>query len=284
MNQKEYCKIIFIALVNLLSFLFSLIFLISAYNIQSKKESEGIRLICFNESVPGLIDNNKKSNLALFIFEVFWFAGFFAISMFYYYKNGGDETRIIRYQTVDSPRESERNTENKKENSQLLSYMNKAMIVLFVLCQIFYAIQIILATVLYYKINLIPDNICKKLCKSTILKNIMDIIIVGYIFFILLFLPIYIILLVLFFQQKDCSSTTFCNCFTYNISNLCIFLSNCSKKCHTNEILKEKNSERGKQINDLIKYKDDLKKMNENWNRGIVPSDDELKILNLYKF
>ena len=38
MNEKDYCKYVFIGLANLLSFLFSIVIIISASNIKSKKE------------------------------------------------------------------------------------------------------------------------------------------------------------------------------------------------------------------------------------------------------
>jgi hypothetical protein len=278
MNEKDYCKIVFLGLINLLSFLFSIIFFISSSSIKSKEEIERDIFNC-SEEMGNLIDNHYKGNLALFVLQVFCFAFFFIFLMAYFYFNEKDENeaRIIRYQSINPSTEIRNDSERNINSKQ--SCMMKAMIVVFIFCQAFYAIKLILVPVIYYKININPNNECKNI----ILKNIRDIIIVGFIFFVIIFLPIYIILLVLFFKNKDFSSIIFCNCFTHNITNFCIFLSNCSKKCHTNEVLRSKNEEREKQIKDLTIYRDDLKLMNENWIKGIVPNKDELSKLNLGK-
>jgi len=268
MNEKDYCKFVFLGLINLLSFLFSIIVFTFSYNVKS---NIGIEVICSNES-GNLINNHHKSNLALFIFQVFFFVFFFLLLMTYYYliEKDENEAKLIRYQAVDPSIENRSDSTRNKNINQ--SCVMKAMIVMFILCQIFYIIELILVPVFYYKINFNTNN---ELCKS-ILKNYRDIIVVGFIFLIIIFFPIYIILLVLFFKKDDFSSTTFCNCFTHNITNFCIFLSNCSKKCHTNEVLREKNSERGKQIKGLIEYRDILKSVNENWKVGILPDGEIL--------
>ena len=274
MNEKDYCKFVFLGLINLLSFLFSIIVFTFSYNVKS---NEGIKVICSNESGK-LINNHHKSNLALFILQVFFFVFFFIFLMTYYYliEKDENEAKLIKYQAVDSSTKN-RNDDCERNFNINQSCIMKAMIVMFILCQIFYIIELILVPVFYYKINFNKND---ELCKS-ILKNYRDIIIVGFIFLVIIFFPIYIILLVLFFKKDDFSSTTFCNCFTHNITNCCIFLSNCSKKCHTNEILIEKNSERGEQIEKLIEYRDNLKSINNNWKVGIMPDADKLKNLHL---
>ena len=279
MDEKDYCKLVFLGLINLLSFLFSIVFLICSYNIKSKEEIEGIKYVCSDE-IQNLIDNHYKGNLALFIFEVLCFIFFFVSLMTYFYliEKEENEAKIIRYQAVNNAAENVNDyTINQNKNK---SCMKKIMIIMLILCQVFYLIELILVPVLYYKLNL-SQNTNKELCRNIFLKNYRDMIIVGFIFLIIIFLPIYIILLVLFFKKETFSSIIFCNCFTNNISNFCQFLSNCSKKCHTSEVLKEKNSEREKQINELIKYKNDLKLMNNNWKNGKSPNEDELLKLNL---
>lgn len=280
MNEKDYCKIVFLGLINLLSFLFSIIFFISSSSIKSKEEIERDIFNC-PEEIGNLIDNHYKGNLALFVLQVFCFAFFFIFSMGYFYFNEKDENeaRLIRYQAINPSTEIRNDSERNINSKQ--SCMMKAMIVVFIFCQAFYAIKLILVPVFFYKIKLIPDEECITFYKNAMLKSYRDIIILGYIFFVFLFLPIYIILLVLFFKKEEFSSTTFCNCFTHNITNCCIFLSNCSKKCHTSEILREKNAERQTQINDLTIYRDKLKTINKNWKKGIKPSDEELSKLNL---
>ena len=101
MEEKDYCKLVFLGLINLLSFLFSIVFLISSYNIKSKEEIEGIKYTCSYEA-ENLIDNHYKGNLALFVLQVFCFAFFFIFSMGYFYFNEKDENeaRLIRYQAI----------------------------------------------------------------------------------------------------------------------------------------------------------------------------------------
>lgn len=278
MNEKDYCKLVFLGLVNLLSFIFSTIFFTSASNIKSMKDSE----VKDDDTckIFGIINNHFTSNKVLFIFQVFWFVIFFLLAMSYYKKNEKEENKVIIYQNINPHIEENINQpESNNNNNQI--YIKKAMIVMFIFCQVFYAIKLILVPVFFYKIKLIPDEECITFYKNAMLKSYRDIIVLGYIFFVFLFLPIYIILLVLFFKKEEFSSTTFCNCFTHNITNCCIFLSNCSKKCHTSEILREKNAERQTQINDLTIYRDKLKTINKNWKKGIKPSDEELSKLNL---
>jgi hypothetical protein len=301
MEEKEYCKIVLFGLVNLLSLLFSMVFFISAYNIQSKKIEEvevtlEIGSDNFDENVKdeiedfnNIINNHYISNLVLFIFQIIWFSLFFLFLMIYYCRSEKDEQKIIKYQNIDPPivneNGSERNINSNriKNNNKNHGCLMKSMIVMLTFCQAFYIIELIFVPALYYKIESIPTIDCLKSSKNTIVSNFRDMIIVGVIFFAIIFLPIYIILLVIICKEGTFSSTTFCICFTTNISNCCICLSNCSKKCHTSEILREKNSERETQINDLIKYRDALKSMNNKWIKGIEPNEDELSKLNLFK-
>ena len=280
MEEKDYCKLVFLGLINLLSFLFSIVFLISSYNIKSKEEIEGIKYTCSDEA-ENLIDNHYKGNLALFILQVICFIFFFIFLMTYFFliEKEENEAKLIKYQAVNAPAENGNDYKNVTNTYQ--SCMMKAMIVMLIFCQIFYLIELILVPVLYYKLNLNP-NTNHELCRNIFLKNYRDIIVVGFIFLIIIFVPIYIILLILFFKKETSSSTTFCNCFTLNISNCCTFLSNCSKKCHTSEVLKEKNSEREIQINDLIKYKNDLELMNRNWKNGIIPKKEDEELFRLH--
>ena len=294
MNEKDYCKFVFIGLVNLLSFLFSIVFIISASNIKSKKEIlEEQSPDCFgNKNINGIINNHYRGIAALFSFHVIILFFFFIfLFLFSYCRNKDDEDRVVRYQianqNITNEINTERNmTENKVEfnnNNINPQHLIKAISFSVILCQILHLIELILIAVIYYKIKAIEIYDCTILYKNNILKNYRDLIAISYIFYILIFLPIYIILLVLFFIKKTPNPIKFCICFTHNIVNCCKFLINCSKKCHTNEKLKAKNSIIGDEIEALSKYRDNLKSLNEKWEKGIAPSDKELSKLNLFK-
>ena len=299
MNEKDYCKYVFIGLANLLSFLISIVIIISASNIKSKKKIlEEESPDCFgNKNVKNIINKHYSGIAALFSFHViilFFFFIFLFLFIFSYYKNKDDENRVIRHQiknqVITNEIYTERNmTENRNENDQNIicninqQHLIKAICFSVILCQLFYLIELILIAVLHYKIKAIKIYDCSILYKKNILNNYRDLIIITYILYILIFIPIYIILFVLFFAKKTPNPIKFCICFTHNIANFCKFLSKCSKKCHTSEKLKAKNLLIGEEIKALNKYKDDLKSLNEKWKKGNAPSDQELSDLNLFK-
>jgi len=281
MKERDYCQLVFLGLINLLSFLFSTIFFVSASNIKSMKDSE----VTDDDAckIFGIINNHFTSNEVLFSFQVIWLFIFFILAMSYYKIYEKEDNKVITYQNIN-PHIEENINVPETNNNKKPSYLKRAMIVMFIFSQAFYAIKLILVPVFYYKIKLNPDEECETFSKNAILKSYRDIIVVGYIFFVFIFLPIYIILLVLFFKKEEFSSTIFCNCFTHNITNCCKFLSNCSKKCHTSEVLREKNAERQKQINDLIVYRDKLKIINQNMKEGVEQREEEFTKLNLKKY
>jgi hypothetical protein len=292
MNEKDYCKIVFLGLINILSFLFSIVVIISASNIKLKKEIlEEQSPECFgNNNVKSIIDNHYKGIAALFSFQVILFFLFFLfVIIFVFYKYLDDENKIIRYQNDNQVITNEIFTErninennDKKYNCDIdPQHLVKGFCFSVILCQIIYLIELILIAVLHYKINAIEISDCSILYKKNILKNYRDLIITTYIFYIFIFLPIYAILLVLFIKKKTPNPIRFFICCTHNIANFCKILSDCSKKCHTSEKLKAQNLITGKEINALTKYRDDLESLNEKLKKGIEPRDKELSDLHL---
>ena len=300
MNEKDYCKFVFLGLINLLSLLFSIVIIISASNIKSKKNILVLQNpTCFDiEYLKGIIDNHYSGIAALFSFNVIIFAFFILfLILFAFCRNKDDENSINLPQDANPiitygfntarnmiENRNENNVQNQyQENNGNINpeYLIKAICASVILCQMFYLIELILIGVFHYKINAIEIFDCKIFYKNYILKNYRDLIIESYILYFLIFFPIYSIILVLFLKKKTPNPIKFCICFTHNIANCCIFLSDCSKKCHTSEKLRAKNLITKAQIEALSKYRDNLKSMNENWKKGIVPSNKELSNLNL---
>ena len=193
MDEKDYCKLVFLGLVNLLSLLFSIIFTISAFNIKSKKKMHNDK--CFyNENLENIINKNYNVTAALFSFHVICFYFFIFFIVLYYFVEK-DENKIIRFQNNNQPlenenEESDRNmNENKCEKNKIEPrHLMLLMILSLILCQLFYLIELILVPVLYYKIEGIDNDNCKEVYKKNFLNNYRDLIIVGYIFFFFFFL------------------------------------------------------------------------------------------------
>ena len=104
MNEKDYCKFVFLGLVNLLSLLFSIIIIISASNIKSKK---GILEVqnptCFDiKSLKDIIDNHYSGVAALFSFHVILFVFFFIfLFLLAFCRNKDDENIVIIPQNMN---------------------------------------------------------------------------------------------------------------------------------------------------------------------------------------
>ena len=182
MNEKDYCKFVFLGLVNLLSLLFSIIIIISASNIKSKK---GILEVqnpsCFDiKSLKDIIDNHYSGVAALFSFHVILFVFFFIfLFLLAFCRNKDDENIVIIPQNMNRiiifGNNTERNMiENRNENTEQNQsqenngngnlnpeYLIKAICASVILCQMFYLIELILIGVLHYKINAIEILDCK---------------------------------------------------------------------------------------------------------------------------
>jgi predicted PurR-regulated permease PerM len=184
-----------------------------------------------------------------------------------------------------------RNYENGNNNATNFEHYDCTMIsafVCFIVCQAFYFIELIVLSAYHRKTKLMIEESqkaeYKEILKEYILKTYTNLLIVGFIFFFV-FVIWYIVLILLKvnynFKTEFTKSRDF---FTDCIVKLCDHCINCLKPKTEEERTEEYNvkiEKIQKEIDQLTKYKEDLKQLNRSSPRS--RSDANLNKLHLYR-
>ena len=303
MKNENFCKVLIISFINLISFLLSAIFLVSINNAKEQSYYLSLYQICDYHKIneKNIYSNYYKGIATLFSFS---FLGFFifviALSCLIYkekimnpnnemndtiqseknnelkldHNNELTESRVISFKSGSKLKKSEHKDMNDELDNN--KKVHKCILSCFGICQIMYFIEVMLLTALFPKSKKISKMI-KKNCNNikdfnALTRICIDLFIVGYIFlFIFIILFIYLLILYGIFGEKAkniMQKITNYRCYTFfdeYLGKICF-------KC--NDIFKPKNEEEKKVENKQIS--DGLRKI-------IEKKDNQIKELEEYK-
>ena len=336
MKEENFCKLFIFALLNLTCFLLSTVFLTSTYNIKD----QSYFLLCHDsEIIYKKYVNHYKGISALFSLNLLSFLAFFIALIIlikkdkmdseneyqdfinnynfnnnfnieinqinFNYNNNNilnfESERVIGY---DNNNNNQNNQRRQREQEDSIIQQNKdiviTIIISFILCQIFYAIELFVLSSYHYKSkNFEKEYKCEQIKDLTNIYTAL--IVIGYIF-LFIYIIFYIYLLILYNKFGESAKTRldnftkskYCECCNNCIIKGCQKCTECFKSKTDEELEQDNrfNRERIQQsteqkleyIRQLEVYKQNLENINSRIANNENINDNELKRLNLERF
>lgn len=318
MKDDDFCQMFLYSLINLICFLLKVIFLTAMYNVRSQVKLLGIdQKIEYGSDVYKdleMYDNSYKATAALFAFNFICFLGFMIVLFMIintikakrtdYDQNNNIGIQV--HQNNDDINTDERiansgNTRNSISDDKIegINKLLKFMLFFFLFSQFIFLIELIVVSVYHNKSSDFEGiTIFKTYNLDYFTKIYRDLMIVGYIFFVIFILfDLYTIILVTKCGRRvelrqdnmeDLENQKYCDCFSDCLINCCEKMGDIFHGCEREgdeslDALKKKLEKLKEQYDELNKYSEKLKTLNDNIknNNSLASINTGLEELNL---
>ena len=320
MEDDKFCNMFLYALMNLICFVLTVIFLTTLYNIRSQTY-----LIPLKNKMKESYNNSFTAIATLFSFEFFGFIAFMFILMILVKKIKVNKVEFLRYQARmniynnnDNSQKNEPDNLNTNEriiNSHRNDYeiqaassvdieggkftinnLEKVMLFLFVYCQIIFIIELIVLTAYFSKARNLVKEYEKKEYGEYFSDRYRYLMIVGYVFFVIfVFFDLFTLLMVTKcglgpeneeeeLEQANRPNKRYCdfcsNCIIETCSKMAITFKKCIKP---KEQIKATIAELNKKEEELRAYIEKLEIVNKNIKDGknVTIAKKDLEDVNL---